>query len=113
MSNWWICWFFTHIFIGDFNFKGLTARRLYKPFGVKGLMFFKEDKRIPVTATISELILLLNANRPGYGLNNEEYLEQEYHVARRLGEEGADCRLTYPTCPYGEGLLDLISVLDT
>jgi hypothetical protein len=27
----------THIFTGDFNFKGLTARRLYKPFGVKGL----------------------------------------------------------------------------
>jgi hypothetical protein len=25
-----------HIFTGDFNFKGLTARRLYKLFGVKG-----------------------------------------------------------------------------
>jgi hypothetical protein len=24
-------------FTGDFNFKGLTARRLYKYFGVKGL----------------------------------------------------------------------------
>jgi hypothetical protein len=27
-----------HIFSGDFNFKGLTARRLYKSFGVKGLI---------------------------------------------------------------------------
>jgi hypothetical protein len=26
-----------HIFTGDFIFKGLTARRLYKSFGVKGL----------------------------------------------------------------------------
>jgi hypothetical protein len=33
-----ICWFFTHIFTGDLNFfKDLTARRLYKSFGVKGL----------------------------------------------------------------------------
>jgi hypothetical protein len=38
MNNWCICWFFTHISIGDFNFKGLTARRLYKSFGVKGLI---------------------------------------------------------------------------
>ena len=73
----------------------------------------KEYNDNPVPATISVLILLLNANRPGYGLNTEEYLEQEYHEARRLGEEGANCRLTYPMCPYGKGLLDLISVLDT
>jgi hypothetical protein len=26
------------LFTGDFNFKGLTARRLYKSFGVKRLM---------------------------------------------------------------------------
>jgi hypothetical protein len=25
-------------FTGDFNFKGLTARRFYKSFGVKGLI---------------------------------------------------------------------------
>jgi hypothetical protein len=30
--------FFTHIFTGDFNFKGLIARRLYKSFGVKCLI---------------------------------------------------------------------------
>jgi hypothetical protein len=39
INNWCICWYFTHIFTGDFNFKGLTARRLYKSSGVKGLIF--------------------------------------------------------------------------
>jgi hypothetical protein len=37
MNYWCICWFFTHIFTVDFNCKVLTARRLYKSFGVKGL----------------------------------------------------------------------------
>jgi hypothetical protein len=38
MNNWCICWFVTHIFTGILIFKGLTARRLYKSFGIKGLM---------------------------------------------------------------------------
>jgi hypothetical protein len=38
MNDWCIRWFFTHIVTGDFKFRGLTARRLYKPLGVKGLM---------------------------------------------------------------------------
>jgi hypothetical protein len=42
MNNWCICWFFTHIFtlLGILIFKRLTARRLYKSFGVKGLIPF-------------------------------------------------------------------------
>jgi hypothetical protein len=40
MNNWCVCWFFTRIFTWDFNFKGLTAQRLYKSFGVKGLIYF-------------------------------------------------------------------------
>jgi hypothetical protein len=55
----------------------------------------------------------LYVNRPGYGFNTEEHVEWDYHEARRLGEDGANCRQAYPTCPFGEGLLDLISVLDT
>jgi hypothetical protein len=38
MNNCCICWFFTHIFTVDINLKGLSARRLYKSFGVKGLI---------------------------------------------------------------------------
>jgi hypothetical protein len=37
MNNWCICWFFTHILLRILIFKGLTVRRLYKSFGVKGL----------------------------------------------------------------------------
>jgi hypothetical protein len=37
MNNWCICWVFMHILLGILIFKGLTARRLYKSFGVKGL----------------------------------------------------------------------------
>jgi hypothetical protein len=40
MNNWCICWFFTNIFTGILNLKGLTARRLYKSFGVKGLIMW-------------------------------------------------------------------------
>jgi hypothetical protein len=35
-----------HIFTWDFNFKGLTARGLYKSFGVKGLAE-KENHNLP------------------------------------------------------------------
>jgi hypothetical protein len=41
MNNWCICWFFTNIFTGILIFKGLTARRLYMPFDVKGLNFIE------------------------------------------------------------------------
>jgi hypothetical protein len=39
MNNWCIRWFFTHVFTGILIFKGLTARRLYKLFGAKGLKY--------------------------------------------------------------------------
>jgi hypothetical protein len=37
MDNWCICWFLGIFLLGILIFKGLTARRLYKSFGVKGL----------------------------------------------------------------------------
>jgi hypothetical protein len=40
MDDWCICWLFTRIFNGVLIFKGLTARRLYKSFGVKGFLFY-------------------------------------------------------------------------
>jgi hypothetical protein len=43
----------------------------------------------------------------------EEIIDADYHEARRLGEKGADCYYEYPTCPFGHGLLDLISMIDT
>jgi hypothetical protein len=45
MNNWRICWFFKHIVTGILVFKGLAARRLYKSFGVRGLI---QDKQRPV-----------------------------------------------------------------
>jgi hypothetical protein len=44
MTDWCICWYFKHIFIGDFNFNGVTARRLYKSFVVKGFKNIKQRK---------------------------------------------------------------------
>jgi hypothetical protein len=38
MNNWCICWFSCIFLLGILIFKGLTARRLYKSFGVKGLI---------------------------------------------------------------------------
>jgi hypothetical protein len=38
MNNWSICWFSRIFLLGILIFEGLTARRLYKLFGVKGLM---------------------------------------------------------------------------
>jgi hypothetical protein len=37
MNNWCICWFSRIFLLGILIFKGLTERRLYKSFGVKGL----------------------------------------------------------------------------
>jgi hypothetical protein len=37
MSNWCIGWFSRIFLLGILIFEGLTARRLYKSFGVKGL----------------------------------------------------------------------------
>jgi hypothetical protein len=38
MNNFYICWLCRHILLGILIFKGLTARRFYKSFGVKGLI---------------------------------------------------------------------------
>jgi hypothetical protein len=40
MNNWRICWFSRIFLLGILIFKGFTARRLYKSFGVKGLNFY-------------------------------------------------------------------------
>jgi hypothetical protein len=44
MNNWCICWLFTHILLGILIFKGLTARRLYNSFSVKGLTALMDDE---------------------------------------------------------------------
>jgi hypothetical protein len=37
MNNWCVCWFLHIFLLGILIFEGLTARRFYKSFGVKGL----------------------------------------------------------------------------
>ncbi|KAJ9592951.1 hypothetical protein L9F63_015375 [Diploptera punctata] len=59
---------------------------------------------------IGELIHIILT--PGYGYNTNEILEDAYHEARRLGQNGVDCRRAYPSCPYGQGLLELFSITD-
>jgi hypothetical protein len=40
-NNCYICWFTSIFLLGILIFKGLTARRLYKSFGIKGLIDLK------------------------------------------------------------------------
>ncbi|KAF5299303.1 hypothetical protein FQA39_LY02476 [Lamprigera yunnana] len=49
---------------------------------------------------------------PNYG--NEEAatnLDSSYLDAQKAGEYGVDCISLYPSCPYGHGILDIISTL--
>jgi hypothetical protein len=73
---------FTHIFTGDLDFKGLTARRLYKSFGVKGLiqlLFFVlalpcgstpgQDGSILNRPAVSQIKLITSTNCGTYTVN--------------------------------------------
>jgi hypothetical protein len=55
MNNWCICWFFTHILLGILIFKGLTARRHYMSFGVKGLILNKLKKSTSVWSRYTDV----------------------------------------------------------
>jgi hypothetical protein len=48
MNNCCICWFFTDILLEILIFKGLTARRIYKSFGVKGVKSVSQMKLIVI-----------------------------------------------------------------
>jgi hypothetical protein len=44
MNNWCISGFSRIFLLGILIFKGLTARRIYKSFGVKGLIIYTESQ---------------------------------------------------------------------
>jgi ABC-type microcin C transport system permease subunit YejB len=54
-----MCWFFTHILMGILICKGLTARRLYKSFGVKGLTDKNIKMEYTIYTTLQEILLYL------------------------------------------------------
>jgi hypothetical protein len=64
MNNWGICWFFEHIFTVDL--KGLTARRFYKSFGVKGLkirlLYRNESSRKHLNTSAHVQLLIVHRN---------------------------------------------------
>jgi hypothetical protein len=66
-----------------------------------------------VHCNYSTVIKCSTLDSPGYGSNMEEIIDADYHEAHRLGEEGSDCHEAYPACPFGHGLLDLISMIET
>jgi hypothetical protein len=56
MNNWCICWFLHSFLLGILIFKGLTARRLYKSFGIKGLInkeFLRPASPLSLPLTLS------------------------------------------------------------
>jgi hypothetical protein len=61
MNNWCICWFFTLFLLGILIFKGFTAGRLYKSFGVKELKTSSSClrllSRLPITAILTVPLL--------------------------------------------------------
>jgi hypothetical protein len=52
------------LFTGDFNFKGLTAPRFYKSFGVKGLRYLTETMKISRRSRVISSAFPINHNCP-------------------------------------------------
>ncbi|XP_069696635.1 uncharacterized protein [Periplaneta americana] len=94
-----------------------AVQNVMKRYGMEGrsclLRSICEVAEAPIyyNGLIGELLHVIFT--PGYGSNMEERVEWEYHEARRRGEEGADCQMEYPQCPYGDGLLDLVSLMES
>jgi hypothetical protein len=81
MNNWCICWFFTLFLLGILIFKWLTARRLYKSFGVKGLIHechneinhYTENQighRTSLDLMVTSVVLQSRTNYSHYGWSN-------------------------------------------
>jgi hypothetical protein len=62
MNNCCICWIFTHFLLGILIFKGLTARRLYKSLGVKGLNTGHDGVQCYSTQTAAPFLYSITAN---------------------------------------------------
>jgi hypothetical protein len=63
MNNWCICWCLRIFLLGIWIFKGLTARRLYKSFGVKGLKQTLTQTHCYFQSTVRQSRITLSAHK--------------------------------------------------
>jgi hypothetical protein len=100
MYNWCICWFFTHILLGILIFKGLTARRLYKSFGVKGL----STELYRTMHTVSHKNFPFNPEVVDYDFNiiigKDKVQDSDYPWTGHVGPEGGGSRGIAPLFPW-------------
>jgi hypothetical protein len=97
MNNWCICWVSRIFLLGILIFKGLTARRLYKSFGVKGiiicaLVLWVVKKRLHWARNVQYFINFLTCGPMCIARGEEKMNEQNILSAVVMGADNMSCR---------------------